>query len=283
MFHRFAGLTAAMALLSGCVLLSGAGGFEVVDDQRPDATDDEDGGGGNLDRDADSNQQIAADPVDAGAEAAAPGLSRPPSGTYTYAATGGDSLAPFNFKATYTTAKVTVEDDGEGCFKQTITLRDGYNETLNECVIGSDIVHKTGVRSQSFPLVGTATTNQTCDPGDVYFSLNRAPNQTWNHTCLGTSSDTKSGGSSFTTAGSFRFVADETLTVMNAPVSVAHYRDERSVTGSQTGANTADWYFDTKTGVIVKLVRDVQIQYKSVIGTITYTETVTMTLTGWTQ
>lgn len=286
MIRRLAGITAALLLLSGCVLISGAGSFDVVDDQQQANDGNDAGGPGQVKDDGSPDPTIAADPIDAGTDASLPtGLKRPPTGVYTYTTTGGDELSLFSFKTTYGNppATVTIEYDGENCFKQTIKLRDKYTELMNECIVGQDTVHSSGVRAQEFPLVGTATTNQTCAPGDVYFSTNRRPNQTWDHTCVGTSSDSKSGGSSFTTAGSFRFVSDEMLTVMDASIKVAHYRDERAVTGSQTGANTADWYFDTTTGVIVKLVRNIQIQYKSIVGTITYTEAVTMTLNGWTQ
>lgn len=276
-------LAAGMLSLSGCVLLSGAGDYSLGGGNAPLAADDAGAqdAPANTVQDASSDLQTVSPEVDAAEPLPPP--TRPNEGTYTYAVTGSEELKGiFPYKATYSAAKVKIEHEGTDCFKQTITLRDGYDEVMHECVVGLDIVQDAGTRTQKFPLIGGASTTLTCAPGDVYFGTNRAAGLPLAHTCDGQNSDDKSGASGFTTAGSYTFVGEDTVVANSVGIPVLHYHDDRKVTGKQTGTNVADWYYAAD-GTLVRLVRNITISYPSIIGTVTYIESATLTLSGLPQ
>jgi hypothetical protein len=205
----------------------------------------------------------------------------PSEGVHDYVTTGRDALDGF-IKTSNDygpRASASVVHRGESCFALTFDIRSGYEETMEFCRRGSDVVQESGVRSQVFFGIG-ATTTQTCSPGDVYLSAAPSAGNEWTHTCNGKNKDGKSGDSEFTTAGPYRFVGAETLAVDGRDTSVMHYHDERTVSGSQTGTNVADWYFAETDGLLVRLTRDISIEYKApVIGRVHYTEHLEMNLT----
>jgi len=217
-----------------------------------------------------------------GPPAAAPWGS-PAEGTYSYSVTGGDNLrGPFPLSTTYgPTATVNVRHRGATCFAMTIIVRSGYDESMEMCLHGVDVAQESGVRTQNFPFITGATTALTCAPGDVYLTPAPSPGQVWTHDCAGKNKDGKSGDSEFRTTGPYRFAGKESLSVGGRDVSVMHYHDEREVTGSQTGTNVADWYFAVDSGLLVRLTRKIDIEYRApFIGLVNYLETMEMTLTS---
>jgi hypothetical protein len=283
-----AGVLATMLLLSGCVVLSGIDSFEVGGQAKQADASENSAPSGNGDPDNPTLLGPSGDGggtgTDGGGTPPPPPPVRPLEGTYTYTVKGSDTVTGIvTFSKTYgPTATVTVTHSGDNCFDQKITLRSGYDETMHECIVGDGVVHSTGVRSQTFPLVGSATTNQTCAPGDTYFDSIRAVSQTWPHSCTGKNVDDKTNdkNSVFVTAGPYSFVGEESISIADTSFPVAHFYDDRKVTGSQTGTNVADWWFSTSSGILVKLVRNINIAYSSPIGKVNYIETVTMTLSA---
>jgi hypothetical protein len=214
------------------------------------------------------------------AAGAIPPPRRPPEGDYVYAASGSDQIKGFiSFPAAPygPTVTVTVAYVGTDCFEQTFTLRSGYSELMRFCIRGLELVEDSEHRYQSFAVGSTARTSETCVPGDVYFST--APTLgPWAHDCSGNNTDSQSSASAFKTAGSYIYVGDETLTVMGQPVVTKHFYDARTVTGSQTGSNTSDWYFSAADGVLQRFSRNITIDYPSNVGPVKYVESVEMTL-----
>lgn len=262
----------ASLLVSACGLIVGIKPLEVV-------TDDD--AGVVSSRDADTSADADGPSLDAPTEVGAEPARRPPAGTYAYSVVGSDKISgAFTFVAPYgPTATVTVEHLEAGCFKQTVALRDNYQDSMHFCIKGVDSVQDTGSRSQQFALNIGAQTTTTCMPGDVYFSSAPSPGQSWNHDCTGQNKDDKSGGSTFSTIGSYRFVGNELRSVAGVDVPVMHFHDERNVAGAQTGTNIADWYLAVEDGILVRLSRTIELDYNSVIGNIHYHESALLTLT----
>jgi hypothetical protein len=258
----------ASLLASACGLLVGIEPLEVVarDDAAVVSV-----------RDAATGADAAdAASVDAPAEVGPRPPPRPPAGTYAYTVVGGDTISGlFAIPAPYgPTATVTVEHLEAGCFAQTIALRSNYKDTMHFCIKGVEFVEDTSSRSQQFAL-HLAETTTTCVPGDVYFTSAPSPGKTWNHDCTGQSKDDTTGKSTFSAIGFYRFVGNEVRPIAGTDVPVLHFRDERNVTGAQTGTNIADWYLAVEDGMLVRLSRTVDLDYNN----IHYHESALLTLT----
>jgi hypothetical protein len=173
---------------------------------------------------------------------------------------------------------VKIEHILNECFEMTFTFRTNYTEMMRMCVVGIDVVQDIGLREQTFP-VGSASTSLKCKaPGDFYFTS--APNPgTRLHDCEGGNADSKSGGSTFTTRGLYEFKENVAIDVKGTPVMTKHFYDGRLVTGSQTGTNNSHWFFSAE-GVLQRFTRNVDVDYQTGFGKVTYEERVNMTLSA---
>jgi hypothetical protein len=95
------------------------------------------------------------------------------------------------------------------------------------------------------------------------------PGDRWTQTCRGTSSGTDGEG---VTSGPYTFVGDDTVTVGDTAVAAYHFRQERTLSGSQTGAQTADLWFAKKDGLPLRNERSQTVHTDTVVGSSTYTE-----------
>jgi hypothetical protein len=239
----------------------------------------------------DAPDTATAAPTDAGIDApiavdgSIPPPVRPVEGTYLYEADGSDQIQGafiYNPSPYGPTATVTIAYVGTDCFEQTFTLRADYTEMMRLCIKGLELVENgpppDETRYQKFAVGATASTTETCTPGDVYFSTGAAPGQQWTHDCKGQNTDAKTGSSQFRTVGPYVYSGDQMMTVMGRSVLTKHFHDDRVVNGSQSGTNVADWYFSAEDGTLAAFNRKIDIQYNSVVGQIHYLETVNMTL-----
>jgi len=232
--------------------------------------------------------------VDVAPEAAPPDVAPPPAlrwpaeGDYLFqqdpTKAGYDAInGPFiSQRADYTTATVSVRWlPGGSCFVMTLGVRPGYKDIMSLCVVDGALVQYTGSREQTFNLPnGNVKTDTKCLPGDFFHALALPPvaERKWVHQCFGNNADGKTGGSGFDAKGDYVWVADEIVPVNGRDVPSRHYRESRTVTGSQTGSNTADWYFSLEDAMLVRWSRDIAVEYPSQIGAIDYTEHEYMTL-----
>ncbi len=265
----------ASLLLPACGVLIGIAPLEVSDDGGVD---------GGVDVVVPPVAEASVPFVDASSDDGATAIApprRPPEGTYVYSVTGNDRISGvLTFAATYgPTASATVTHVGADCFTLKITLRPNYDETMNLCVKGLDVVGDSGTRSQQFALNIGARTTTDCKPGDTYFTSAPSPNQMWTHACSGKNTDDRSGSSTFVTGGTYRYVGQEAIGIAGVDVPVMHFHQDRTVSGAQAGTTVADWYFGVGDGVLVRLSRNINLDYPSGLGNINYRETALMTLT----
>ncbi len=255
---------------SACGLIAGIGSIGVADAGADAATDDE-----------------AAAPPPPPTPDAAPVDSGPPAvptmptpGVYTYSVSGSDKLSGIlNSSNAYGPfATVTVAAGDGGCFTQSFHYRDRYDERMDMCIQDLFVVNVAGMRVQRFPLVGNVTTVQTCSPGDKYFTPAPDAGESWAHDCAGNNADDQpdSGATAYRSAGAYQFVGEETIAVFGKTVPVLHFRSQRVVSGKQTGTNFAEWYLETKTGLLVRLERDVDVNYPAY--SVNYKESIDMKL-----
>ncbi len=183
---------------------------------------------------------------------------------------------------TYTNGTVTVHWLNATCFELTLSPRNGFTDMMRFCIQNTDtLVQQSGERKQTLNVFGTQNveTFQVCSPGDPYFSYTLPADGGWPHDCIGQNRDTKTGDSGFRTTGAYVHVADETLTVMGRQVPTRHFRSRLTITGAQTGTNDNEWWFSLEDAMLVRWLRDIEIDYNApIIGTVTYTEHEDMTL-----
>ena len=227
-------------------------------------------------------------PMDGG-DAAPPDAVLPPAGTYTYDVVSGshDSLKLNGGTISdlgYSAPTVVIAQPNPTCFTQTLTLRDNYVETMSTfCIDGPTLVQKDDRRTQTFQ-IGSADTTSTCaglPAGDVYFSTQPSNPGTWPHDCMGNNSAQKSGSSDssgFEQAGNYVYVETVPVPISGINVPTYHFHVDLVVTKSQSGTNSADWYLSTRNGLLVRLVRTIDITYGSQFGPVAYHENVDMTL-----
>lgn len=208
---------------------------------------------------------------------------RPAEGTYAYTASGSDKINGFvNFSFGYgPDASIVIAHVGADCFDMTLQLRDKYVETMRMCIYGFSLVQISGVRDQTFAFNYRAITTKTCTPGDVFTTTDAiAIDKTFTHSCIGKNKDDQSGDSTFQQVGPYKFVGITTLDVLGKATPVMRYGESLDVTGAQTGSNIATWDFSLDEALPLQLVRTIQVRYASPVGTVTYTENVTMKLAG---
>lgn len=262
-----------VAALCGCGALVGVHDLDVVGDGESPAKPDSSA----------PEKDAAITPVDAGGESdvdasTTPPIERPPPGAYTYTITGSDGLkGSFGTSNQYTEpAKLTITLEGSDCYSQTLHIRAKYEETFHFCRRGPEFVMDTGDRDQTL-FNYRVQTHQTCTPGDLYFPQLPVATPPYAHSCTGHNAEQASGdsNSNFTTAGNYTYVGIEKVPVNGSNIEVRHFKDERTVSGSQNGTNIADWFFDAKTGIVVRLRRTIDVHYKfnNIIDT-EYVETI---------
>jgi hypothetical protein len=210
---------------------------------------------------------------------------RPPEGWYWYDIDGGNnvtgvfaSASPYGPDATVEIAYVP----GTDCFDQIFHFSANDTETMRFCVSGPQLLGEGGSRDQVFPTAVpvSLTTTETCTPGDIYLSTTAQPGDQWEHQCAGQTSNTftspTSLSSSFTLAGTYTYVADETFPVMGNQTATKHFHDDRDASGLVRGTDNADWYFSRDDWSLQRFRRAMNIVILP--GPVNYQESFDMTL-----
>lgn len=256
---------------AGCSLLIGEGLSSGGDESRADAAV--------IDIDSATS---APDVIDA-----APSLPRPAEGVYAYVVTGKDTISAGPTTSAYgPTASMTVVHrnvDDSRCFTGTLAMRARYEDAIDYCIKGSEVLRLEARRTQFFQVLSgiEVATVMKCEPGDLMVSSAPSAGQQWPHFCNGSNVESQNGKSDFTSGGSYTFVAEESVTVGGQSVRVRHFHEELAVKGLQEGTNVTEWYFAIETGILARLTRKVSIRFPTAFDT-QYTEDADLTLVSMT-
>lgn len=208
---------------------------------------------------------------------------RPATGVYTYEATGTEALSILGTTQRWgptMPASVTRQDDG--CW----TLRLEFSTlhwSENRFCPDSEPDRLLGPGSRSYQAFdfGAATIGETsvftCDPPSEVIRVDAEPGESWPVSCTGTS---ESGTTSVTSAGTNTFLGIEELTVGRRRIAALHYREERTLSGSQNGTGTTDNWYSVTDGMLVRSTRTNQVTSPSPIGDVVFTEEGEFTLTS---
>lgn len=206
-----------------------------------------------------------------GAETA--GFLRPASGVYTYEASGTERLSLLDTSQQWgPTMPATVTREPNDCWSIRIDFNTNHWQEKRYCP-SEDLLLDVGGRSyQSFDLVATTigdTTEFTCDPPGEVIRVNAEPGESWNLSCDGRS---ESRGTEVTSAGTTTFVGIEQLTIGGEEVAALHYREQRELSGDQTGTNDTDEWFAVTDGLLLRSTHDARVSSPSPIGDVVFTE-----------
>ena len=202
-----------------------------------------------------------------------PALLRPTAGVYVYRGTGTERLTlPPKSQSQGPNMPATIIDRSDGCWTFRIDYSSQHWQTWIYCPRDGGSVELGGQTFERWDFVFTkydSTSTFTCEPPSVAIRAAMHPGDRWTQTCRGTSSGTKGEG---VTSGPYTFVGDDTVNVGGTSVAAYHFHQERSLTGSQTGTQTADLWFAKKDGLPLRNQHSATVRTDTVVGTSTYTE-----------
>ncbi len=201
------------------------------------------------------------------------GVLQPPAGVYVYRGSGSEHLSlPPKSQGQGPNLPGTVTHRSDGCWTLRIDFSTQHWQTWNYCPRDGGLIETGGETWERWDFVVTSydsTSTFTCDPASVVIRAGMRAGDAWEQRCRGTSSGTKGDAVS---AGTFTFVGAEEVVVGADRVPAYHFRQERTLSGNQTGTQTADLWFAVKDGLPLRNDRTVDIRTDTVVGASTYTE-----------
>jgi hypothetical protein len=215
--------------------------------------------------------------VDDGGGAGEP--ARPPEGVYEYAGEGSERISfPPVSQQDGAVIPGTVSHQAGGCWVFRLDYNAAHWQDWRYCPADGRIADTGGRTHQAWDFGVTEVESLSvfeCDPPGPLFPPDE-PGWTVEHRCTGTS-DQVAGTA--TSAGTWRYVGPDTVTVAGDRVDVWHFRQQRTISGAQDGSQTADFWF-REDGLLLRAEREVEVRSPSPIGDVTYTESGRVALTG---
>lgn len=204
--------------------------------------------------------------------------SRPQAGVYEYTGSGTDHIStPSKTQDEGPQIPATVTLGRDGCWVFRVDYNTSHWQTWHYCARGGQLVEMGGQTYQHWDFVAfnvDTTTTFTCDPPSITIRTTMKVGDSWNQSCSGTS--TSISGTAVS-SGRYTYLGAETLDVGGRSVATYHFRQERTLTGSQTGNQVSELWF-AHDGLPIKNERKISVDSSSIIGTITYTENATFSL-----
>lgn len=202
------------------------------------------------------------------------GPARPAAGVY---AAMGDGRAELSFpplsQRDGPEIPLTVQHDADGCWIVKVDYNEAHWQNWQYCRDESGRMFERGGQTyQRWDLGATKIENTStfvCDPPSLVIDPAAQPAASWPQSCTGTNTQTQG---TTTSAGNSTFIGVEPITIGNGVVSALHYRQQSTISGSQTGEQTVDTWFTADSGLPVRVERTARIDSSSPVGSITYTE-----------
>jgi hypothetical protein len=125
------------------------------------------------------------------------------------------------------------------------------------------------------PLQFTNLSSFSCAPGSMAVPSAAPVGEQWESRCTGV--NTSVGGRTVS-AGPYRFVGLETMSVGGRRVLAAHFSRRRVDSGAQRGTERSEEWFDASNGLPLRLQQDIEVTTSTPFGTSTYTQVGTFVL-----
>jgi hypothetical protein len=218
-----------------------------------------------------------------GGEGGTPGSRpRPDEGVYVYEGSGTESLSILpgeHAQGPELPATITHRDNG--CWVFRIDYHEDHSQSFRFCPRGDLLEERSTEIEQAWGVSpGTISSRASfeCGPGEsIVIDPAADPGDSWRRSCSGTN-DTLSGTT--VSAGPYRFVGVETVTVDDEEVEALHFHDRRTISGAQHGDEVLDFWLRATDGLPLRNERTVEVTSPSPLGDVTYRETGAYVLTA---
>lgn len=196
----------------------------------------------------------------------------PAEGVYAYVGSGSEELSsPPKSQAEGPGMPGTVRHGEDGCWTFRLDYSTNHWREWRFCADSQALRQVGSEVYQRWDFVVTSVDNTAvvrCRPGAVVIEVGMAPGDEWDSRCVGENSAIS--GTTITT-GTHRFVARERVEVAGRQVDAMRFRDDRVVSGAQTGTETFDlWLSDD--GLPLRGRQRIVVDSDSPIGNVTYTQ-----------
>jgi len=243
-----AALAVAIAVVVGIVVWGGSSGHEVSSDE--------------------AGRRIGT----ATSIAPVQGVLRPEQGVYRYRGSGTDALStPPKEQLEGPDMPATVTHRPDGCWTFRIDFHSNHWQSWEYCATDGILDERGGSTFQrwDFGVFANETTSTFACDSSVTIRLDAEPGDEWTQTCHSEPTDDPAASRS---AGPYRFVGAETLTIGGEPVEALHYHRERTMSGGQDGTEQADVWFAAADALPLRNERRIEVRTDTIIGETTYTE-----------
>ena len=208
-----------------------------------------------------------------------PGANRPAPGVYQYTGSGTERLTlPPLSQAEGPTMPGTVTLRRADCWVFRIDYSTHHWQTWEYCLHSGDQWEAGGQTWQLWsvgPLNFTNLSTFSCAPGTMALPANTTVGEEWHSRCTGTNTSVKGQTLS---AGPYRFIGLDTVTVGGTQVAAAHFLRLRTDSGAQQGTERSEVWFSTRTALPFRVQQDLKVKSSTPFGTSTYTQTGVFTL-----
>ena len=204
----------------------------------------------------------------------------PAEGVYQYTGSGSEALStPPKSQAEGPEMPATVIHHADGCWTFRIDYSTNHWQDWSYCARDGRLVEKGGRTFQRWDFVVSTIENTSefvCDPPSLVMASDAVPGETSQESCDGT--NTNVAGTTVS-SGETRFVGIEPLDVDGTRLDAFHFVQHHTISGAQRGETSSELWF-APNGLPLRNQRHIVIDSDSPIGTITYTEDGSFTLTS---
>lgn len=210
---------------------------------------------------------------------AAPNVVRPPAGVYRYTGTGAEHLSkPPKDQSQGPVMPATVTYTADGCWVFRLDFNSNHWQSWTYCPRDGGMWENGGQTFQRFDFVvfkADTVATFTCESQIIKAGMQ--PGDEWQQRCTGTNTGVKG---TTVTAGPFRYVGEETLTIGGVPVPAYRFHQERTMSSAQSGWQTSELWFAKSNGMPLKEVHDSSVTSDSIIGKVDFTDKGEFTLSS---
>ncbi len=207
------------------------------------------------------------------------GFLQPAPGVYTYRGTGTERLSVLGAEQHWgPRVPVTVSATSPECWRLRIEYSNHHRQDFDYCARNATLLETGGRTAQRFDFKTFKVddlTEFTCDPPGVAIRVNATRGASWRQSCAGTSvqRDTR-----VTSTGRNTFLGMRHLKVAGRTIEAYAYRNDRTLSGDQSGSEHNELWFAVGSGLPVRYTRDTTVESPSPLGAVTYSEHGTLTL-----
>ncbi|MGZ8762373.1 MAG: hypothetical protein ACXW2Y_03510 [Acidimicrobiia bacterium] len=209
----------------------------------------------------------------------ASGFLAPEPGVYTYRGGGTERLSVLDASQQWgPRLPVTVTATDLGCWTFRVEYSTNHVQETFYCA-RDRLLEETGGRTKQRFDFGAFAIDEVqdfaCRPPGQTIRVAARQGDSWQQSCTGHSVER---GTTVTVAGTNTFLGRERVRVGGSSVEADHYRVDRTLTGDQTGTERAEFWYAARSGLPLRIRRDVRVESPSPLGAVVYTESGTLTI-----